>query len=172
MTAKNEMRAIALALRQQIVESMTFNGYNMFTEFPELNAILAENNYHMQKVQFRSDIMELTSIQANGHKVIASGTVIGYSQLPEFSFNLKEEDSFEFTLKMIFEEKEGADVSIHSDVAENNITIHCVNFKNSLGSGFTKPVELATVGGKKIYFKFIAHDMKQLPVLDYTFYEN
>ena len=116
--------------------------------------------------------MELKYIQADGHKVIASGTVVGYSQLPEFLFNLKEEGRFEFTLKLVFEEKEGAGMAINSDVTEGNITIHCVNFKNSLGSGFTKPVELATVGGKKIFFKFIAHDMKQLPVLEYTFYQD
>lgn len=115
--------------------------------------------------------MELKCIKANGHKVIASGTVIGFNELPEFVFELQESDRFSFTLKMVFEEKEGKEMSINSDVNGGNITIHCINFKNSLGTGFIKPVELATVGGKNIYFKFVAHNMKQLPVLEYTFYE-
>ena len=117
-------------------------------------------------------MMELKSIKTDGRRVIASGTVIGYSELPEFVFELQEADRFGFTLRLVFEEKEGKEMSITSDVHEGNITIHCVNFKNSLGSGFTKPVELATVGGKNIYFKFVAHNMKQLPVLEYTFYED
>lgn len=116
--------------------------------------------------------MELTCIQANGHRVIASGTVIGYSPLPEFSFHLKKDNSFEFELKLVFEEKNGSEMGINTDVTDGTIVIHCINFKNALGSGFTKPVELATVGGKKIYFKFVAHDMKQLPIINYTFYED
>lgn len=115
--------------------------------------------------------MELKSIRTNGHRVIASGTVIGYAELPDFAFELQEEDRFGFTLKLIFEENASKKMSVTSDVNQDSITIHCTNFENSLGSGFTKPIELATVNGKKIYFKFVAHNMKQLPVLEYCFYE-
>ena len=116
--------------------------------------------------------MELKCVKANGHRVIASGSIIGFSGMPEYEFDLQEADRFSFTLKLVFEEKEGNEQTVNSDVNDGNITIHCVNFKNPLGTGFTKPVELATVGGKKIFFKFVAYNMKDLPVLEYAFYED
>ncbi len=115
--------------------------------------------------------MELKFIKADGHKVIAAGSIIGFSENPEFVFDLHDANRFSFTLKLVFEEKGGKEPSINSDVCDDSITIHCMDFKNSLGTGFIKPVELATVGGKKIFFKFVAYNMKELPVLEYTFYE-
>ena len=116
--------------------------------------------------------MELKGIKANGHRVIANGSVIGFSEMPEYEFDLHDANGFRFTLKLIFEEKGGKEPSINSDVTDGNITIHCKDFTNSLGTGFTIPVVLATVGCKKIFFKFEAYNMKELPVLEYTFYED
>ena len=115
--------------------------------------------------------MKLECIRSNSRKVIASGSVIGFSELPEISFELKEEDKFKFTLKMIFLEDENTEMGIRSEVKDESITIKCVNFKNPIGSGFREAVDLATVAGKKISFRFVAYNMAQMPVMHYTFYE-
>ena len=46
--------------------------------------------------------METTiSINTNNHKVISSGTIIGFSNSPNFTFNISN-SSFSFQLKLTF----------------------------------------------------------------------
>lgn len=115
--------------------------------------------------------MEMKKVCANGYRVITSGTVIGFKELPEFTFELAHPGGFSFRLKLVFEQKNGEGSSVTTDVDEKNISMRCVNFDNTLGAGFSKPIEIATVGGKKVFFKFVAHDMQRLPMLNYTFYQ-
>lgn len=115
--------------------------------------------------------MQLKKVCANGYRVITSGTVIGFKDLPEFTFELEQPGGFAFQLKLIFDQKDGEGSSVTTDVNDKNITMRCINFDNTLGAGFSKPIEIATVGGKKVFFKFVAHDMQHLPMLNYTFYQ-
>lgn len=117
--------------------------------------------------------METTiSINTNNHKVISSGTIIGFSNSPNFTFNISN-SSFSFQLKLTFLlDDSQKDQVISSTILDGNvIELKCFNFTNTLGSGTTTPINLATLNGKKIYFRFIAHDMTSLPRLTYTFYE-
>lgn len=116
--------------------------------------------------------MNLTNISSNGHNVISSGSVIGFNNTPQFVFTLRNTTSdFNFNVELIFkEDNKYKEQIINSTVEQNNIIITCYNFNNPLASGLSSSLELATVAGKKIYFRFIARDMHTLPILTYCFY--
>lgn len=63
---------------------------------------------------------------------------------------------------------------ILKQILKDIITITCYNFNNSLGSGTVYPQNLATIGGKKLYFHFIVYKISQESSrhIIYTFYED
>ena len=86
-----------------------------------------------------------------------------------------ESDDFNFDLKLVFkDDKENKSTYIKTDVEGTLITITCYNFNNSLGSGTVYPQNLATIGGKKLYFHFIVYKISQESSrhIIYTFYED
>ena len=72
------------------------------------------------------------------------------------------------------DDKENKSTYIKTDVEGTLITITCYNFNNSLGSGTVYPQNLATIGGKKLYFHFIVYKISQESSrhIIYTFYED
>ena len=74
----------------------------------------------------------------------------------------------------IKDDKENKSTYIKTDVEGTLITITCYNFNNSLGSGTVYPQNLATIGGKKLYFHFIVYKISQESSrhIIYTFYED
>ena len=96
-------------------------------------------------------------------KIIHSGTTILFNNDSDLIFKLStESDDFNFDLKLVFkDDKENKSTYIKTDVEGTLITITCYNFNNSLGSGTVYPQNLATIGGKKLYFHFIVYKISQ-----------
>ena len=109
-------------------------------------------------------------------KIIHSGTTILFNNDSDLIFKLStESDDFNFDLKLVFkDDKENKSTYIKTDVEGTLITITCYNFNNSLGSCTVYPQNLATIGGKKLYFHFIVYKISQESSrhIIYTFYED
>ena len=109
-------------------------------------------------------------------KIIHSGTTILFNNDSDLIFKLStESDDFNFDLKLVFkDDKENKSTYIKTDVEGTLITITCYNCNNSLGSGTVYPQNLATIGGKKLYFHFIVYKISQESSrhIIYTFYED
>lgn len=119
--------------------------------------------------------MQLVNIYSNGHKVLLSGSVVGFENNPSFTFELNDDDAnFNFKIIMDFvedEKKEKADAETSVDNEKNEVKIKCINFNNDLGTGLTRAIEIATIGGKKIFWRYICTKMNNLPILSYSIYE-
>lgn len=109
---------------------------------------------------------------SSNHIILDSGSAITYSSTSELSFSVKMDDTFGFLLVLKFESTGESQHEVKQNVSGNTITLTCVNFDNSLGTGTTRPIELATFKGKKIYFNFWVYALgeKSLRKIVYSFY--
>lgn len=111
-------------------------------------------------------------ISSSEHDILNSGSVITYSNTAELSFSIKMDDTFSFQLVLKFESTEEKQHELKKNVSENTIILTCVNFDNSLGTGTTSPIELATFNGKKVSVNFWVYALgdKSLRKIVYSFY--
>ena len=82
------------------------------------------------------------------------------------------ESLMRFKVEVWMTDPEGKEVE---SIPENFYTLNWSdNFNNSLGSGTVYPQNLATIGGKKLYFHFIVYKISQESSrhIIYTFYED
>lgn len=86
---------------------------------------------------------------SSNHIILDSGSAITYSSTAELSFLVQMDSIFSFILVLKFESTGEKQHEIRQNVSDNTITLTCVNFDNSLETGTTKPIELATFDGKK-----------------------
>ena len=109
---------------------------------------------------------------SSNHIILDSGSVITYDDTAELSFLVQMDETFEFSLVLKFERTDGKKQHIKHNVVDNTIELTCVNFDNSLGTGTTKPIQLATFNGKKIYINFWVYALgeKSLKKVVYSFY--
>ena len=106
------------------------------------------------------------------HIILDSGSAITYSNTAELTFSVKMDDTFSFLLILKFENTGENQHELKQSVSGNTITLTCVNFDNPLGTGTTKPIELATFNGKKIYVNFWVYALgeRSLRKIVYSFY--
>ena len=109
---------------------------------------------------------------SSNHIILDSGSAITYNKTAELSFSIQMDATFSFLLILKFESTGETQHELKKSVSENTITLTCVNFNNSLGTGTTTPIELATFNGKKIYFNFWVYDLgsNSLKKVVYSFY--
>ena len=96
--------------------------------------------------------MMVSKIQTGKSIIVDSGTVISYSKESSVILFVDIADDFSFSIEISFENREGEERGIYRtvDVDTNFIKYVCVNFDNTLGTGTTIPLELASYKGKKI----------------------
>ena len=111
-------------------------------------------------------------ISSSNHIILDSGSVITYSDTAELSFSIKMDNTFSFQLILNFESTGESQHQLKQSVSENVITLTCINFDNSLGTGTTRPIELAIFNGKKIFINFFVYALgdKSLRKIVYSFY--
>lgn len=108
---------------------------------------------------------------SGNYRILDSGSVLAYSPEEGVDF-LVEEEGLCFELHLRFVSVENAQQLIRPEVEGNVITLTCVNFNEPLGTGTSRPIELAEANGKKLFVGFWAY----LPgngaarKVDYTFY--
>ncbi|WP_369522493.1 DUF6864 domain-containing function [Stutzerimonas degradans] len=82
-------------------------------------------------------------ITTSGYEVIASGVV--HLSMPEVKFSLAN-----LVIKYEFKsDSEGSRFS--AEVVDNELVISLYNISNSLGQGKIEPVEIGTLGGKRLF---------------------
>lgn len=109
---------------------------------------------------------------SSNHIILDSGSVITFDSTAELSFSCKMDDTFSFSIVLQFESNGDGKQGLKQSISGNTITMTCVNFNNPLGTGTTKPIELATFNGKKVYFNFFIHALgdNSLRKISYSFY--
>ena len=81
---------------------------------------------------------------SSNYLIVASGTAMTFNNTAPLELKLTFDPSFFFIINFTFEtdvnNKQGLKSSI--DTETNTITLTCINFNNSLGTGTTTPLEL------------------------------
>lgn len=109
---------------------------------------------------------------SGNHAILDSGSIITFDKEANLEFQIEMNASFQFSLLFKFESNASEQHELKSDVTDNSITLTCVNFDNSLGTGTTRPIQLATFEGKKVYINFWVYALseKSLRKIVYTIY--
>jgi hypothetical protein len=97
-----------------------------------------------------------TSKDGFNRRVIYNDTILMVDSDDKLSFSFKDEKlKFELTFNFTFSE-DGEELKTSGTVSDDgkiiNMTLH--KWSNSLGIEVTKPIELSTVSGKRIWIKF------------------
>ncbi len=100
----------------------------------------------------------ITAISKDGIKrrVIFNDTILLVDLEDKLSFSFKDEKlSFELTFNFIFSD-EGEELMTSGTVSDDGkiVTMTLHKWNNSLGTEVTKPIELSTSAGKRIWIKF------------------
>ena len=112
---------------------------------------------------------------SSNYLIVASGTAMTFNNTAPLELKLTFDPSFFFIINFTFEtdvnNKQGLKSSI--DTETNTITLTCINFNNSLGTGTTTPLELATYQGKKILLHFWVYALGEgaTKKIDYCLYQ-
>lgn len=89
--------------------------------------------------------------------IIASGFGITFSKEADFVININFDKDFKFSVRFIFldqEPYEKPDLRFSANLKSNIVTLTCINFNDTVGTGTTRPVNLATYRSKKIFLNF------------------
>ena len=115
--------------------------------------------------------MNIKRLSSN-YRILDSGSVMTFDSTAELTFDIKMDDSFSFTLIFRFESTDDGKQKLKNSVDGSVITLSCINWNNSLGTGTTHPIELAKFNGKKIYVNFWVYALasNSLHNIMYTFY--
>jgi len=106
-------------------------------------------------------------------EVIDSGTLLAYSGYSDIEFDVQMNEEFAFILVFKFASDGKSEHHLKSQVDDNKITITCINFDNTLGTGTSRPIELAVFEGKKIFINFWVYGLgkKTAREFSYTIYK-
>lgn len=92
-------------------------------------------------------------LSSDNYDIVACGQAYLFGMDKNFRIDVKATDDFSFSIVLNFCEKQSGDQKIDQKIDGNELRLTCINFKNT-GSGVKKPVKIATVDGKKLYFTF------------------
>lgn len=96
-----------------------------------------------------------TEISSADKLIIDNGVALTYDENADLTFYLHFDESFSFNLVFRFITDKNGERSLMKEIENNNtIVLKCINFNNPFWTGTTKPIELATFNGKKIYIHF------------------
>lgn len=95
----------------------------------------------------------ITNIRTGDYDVIDNNIVYLFDQKSDLVLHFKS-GKFEFDLRLAFKEESKDEQDLNIAVTKDEIRIECTNFDRNLGTGTTKPLEIATINSKKIYFHF------------------
>lgn len=91
---------------------------------------------------------------SGNYDIIDFGMAMTFGSDDGIELNVNFEDKIEFVLSISFSDIEGEKkVSIDVDEKNNSINVVFVDEKNSIGYGINRPVEIAMIENKKIFFR-------------------
>ena len=96
-----------------------------------------------------------TEISSANNLIIDKGAVITFDESADLTFYLHFDETFSFNLVFRFLSDNSGKRSLLKEIEnENTVVLKCTNFNNPFWTGTTKPIDLATFNGKKIYMNF------------------
>ena len=95
-------------------------------------------------------------LSSQNREIIDHGTVLLFSENADFTLKMVSEEGLEVELTVLFQENPGGKQEVQTDVADNHVTLTCINF-SATGTGMSFPVQIAVLDGKTIYFIFWAY---------------
>lgn len=107
---------------------------------------------------------------SGNYQVFASGLFFSFSEHDDFRLEITAPNGFNFSMYIKIVD-DGGERNLEKNVNGNNMYFTCLNF--GMGAGTSKPIEIATVGGKKMYIHFwleAIDSSQQVHSLKYTIY--
>lgn len=96
----------------------------------------------------------ITGKYTDDYEILENDTVLLPGKVSNLRLHFKFEE-FEFDFQMQFiENDENSEQNLKLKIEETLIRVQCTNFNNPLGTGTVKPIEIATIDGKKLFIHF------------------
>ena len=116
--------------------------------------------------------MNISKFSSN-YNVLDSGSVMTFDSEADVKIKVECDATFSFDVVIRFENDGRGIQEVRQAIEENTIVFTSFNFKSSVGSGTSVPLELATYNGKKIFIHFWMYDLGQVALrkVEYTLYQ-
>ena len=104
----------------------------------------------------RQNFIENTKIFSGNAELIDSRSVTLFDNTQPLEIEETFSSQFKILIRLFFEKSEDnkQTIKINADATTSIIDYKCFNFDNPLGTCTQKPIEIATINDKKIYFHF------------------
>lgn len=93
------------------------------------------------------------NLSSGNYNIISSGQVFLFGEEEHFRIDVIADDGFQFALVLEFIKDSSEEMNVTHKIEKNTIILTCSNFKDD-GAGSVKPLHIATVGGKQLFFMF------------------
>lgn len=93
----------------------------------------------------------LTKLSSGNYEIINSGTVLLCGKDPDLLIEMSFSSGFKMNLKLLFIEDDTKKQELNTKIEKDTLIINSINFNNSLGTGMSSPISVATVDGRKVY---------------------
>lgn len=96
--------------------------------------------------------MQIT-LSSGNYNIIDSGQVFLFNESEDLQMDVVADDNFAFSIIFKFIRDDSEEQSVDKKILENTIIFSCLNF-DDIGTGFSEPMSIATVGGKEMFLMF------------------
>lgn len=101
-------------------------------------------------------------------EILDSNTVILFGKDSNLVVKIEASPTFAFDLVLEFATDETNKRNMRLEASDNQMKFICTNFEPA-GAGTIRPLELATVGGRKVYFRFwTSKEIEEMRKVTYT----
>ncbi len=95
-------------------------------------------------------------LSSGNYRIISSGQSFLFGENKDLKINIMADNGFEFSIVLVFETDDTGEQRIARAICGNSITLSCFNFIDT-GTGLSKPILIASIEGKEIWFIFWAY---------------
>lgn len=93
------------------------------------------------------------SLSSGNYHIISSGQTFLFGLDKDLRLIITADNHFQFSIVLKFEEDSSNERRIDTKINGDTIILNCFNF-DDMGTGLTKPLSIAQVEGKEIFFIF------------------
>ena len=95
-------------------------------------------------------------LSSGNYHIIASGGSFLFHSKDDLSIRIDNVNGFDLAIILRFLEDDSDRTHLERENAGDHLLIQCFNFKDS-GTGLTRPMRIAKIGGKDVYLSFWAY---------------
>ncbi len=93
------------------------------------------------------------ALSSGGFRIISNGVVFLYDESNELTIRVSDIEGANVCVSLQFFQDNSNEHRIEQQIFEDKLLLKCFNFKHD-GTGLSRPAQIATVNGKKIYLTF------------------